>query len=67
VLARHGKSNLFVAVEPLPGWRNDRVTQHHTNIDFAEELRFLVDMVYPNAEPVSAGLLIDKRHVLAPT
>lgn len=50
--ARHGKSNLFVAVEPLAGWRSVRVTERHTSVDFAEELRFLVDDVYHAAEQV---------------
>lgn len=49
---RFGKSNLFMAVEPLRGWRSVRVTERHTSVDFAEELRFLVDMVYPDAEQV---------------
>lgn len=50
--ARHGKSNLFVAVEPLRGWRSVRVTERHTSIDFAEELRFLVDIIYPHAKKI---------------
>lgn len=50
--ARYGKVNLFVAVEPLAGWRSVRVTERHTSIDFAEELRFLVDVIYHKAEKV---------------
>lgn len=50
--ARHGKVNLFVAVEPLSGWRNVRVTERHTNLDFAQELRHLVDEVYPQVEQI---------------
>ncbi len=50
--ARNGKVNLFVAVEPLSGWRSVRVTERHTRIDFAEELRFLVDEVYPTVEQI---------------
>ena len=38
--ARFGKANLFVAVEPLSGWRHVRVTDRHTSVDFAQELRF---------------------------
>lgn len=49
---RFGKANLFVAVEPLSGWRHVRVTQRHTSVDFAEELRFLVDDVYREADQV---------------
>lgn len=50
--ARNGKVNLFVAVEPLSGWRSVRVTKQHTSIDFALELRFLVDEVYPKVEQI---------------
>jgi hypothetical protein len=47
---RHGKANLFVSVEPLTGRRRIRVTQQRTSIDFAEELRILVDIDYADAE-----------------
>lgn len=49
---RHGKSNLFVSVEPLTGRRRVRVTERRTAIDFAEELRHLVEIDYPEAESV---------------
>jgi hypothetical protein len=48
--ARHGKANLFVSVEPLTGRRRIRVTQRRTYIDFAEELRLLVDLDYADAQ-----------------
>lgn len=50
--ARHGTRNLFVAVEPLRGWRQVRVTERRTAVDFAEQLRQLVDEVYAEAEQV---------------
>ena len=50
--ARHGKVNLFVSVEPLTGRRRIRVSQRRTRIDFAEELGFLVDIDYADAECV---------------
>lgn len=62
--ARHGKVNLFVAVEPLAGWRSVRVTQRHTSIDFAEELRFLVDVVYHDAEQLI--LVTDNLNIHSP-
>ena len=49
---RHGKANLFVSVEPLTGRRRIRVTERRTSIDFAEELRFVVDIDYADAECV---------------
>jgi hypothetical protein len=47
---RHGKANLFVSVEPLTGQRRVRVSQRRTCIDFAQELRILVDIDYADAE-----------------
>lgn len=48
--ARNGTCNLCVAVEPLRGWRQVRVTERRTAIDFAEQLRQLVDDIYPSCE-----------------
>jgi len=62
--ARHGKVNLFVAVEPLAGWRSVRVTERHTSVDFAEELRFLVDETYRQAEAVV--LVTDNLNIHSP-
>lgn len=59
-----GKVNLFVAVEPLAGWRSVRVTERHTSVDFAEELRFLVDVVYREAEQVV--LVTDNLNIHTP-
>ena len=50
--ARHGKANLFLSVEPLTGKRRIRVSERRTSIDFAEELRMLVDIAYAEAECV---------------
>ncbi len=49
---RHGTRNLFLAVEPLRGWRTVRVTERRTAVDFAEQLRQLVDDDYPEAERI---------------
>lgn len=62
--ARHGKVNLFVAVEPLSSWRSVRVTERHTSVDFAEELRFLVDETYRHAEQVV--LVTDNLNIHTP-
>jgi DDE superfamily endonuclease len=46
---RNGTANLFTAVEPLAGWRHVEVTHRRTAIDFAQQMRWLVDEAYPNA------------------
>ena len=49
---RHGVANLFLAFEPLAGWRHVEVTERRTSVDFAHFLRRLVDEEYPDAEKV---------------
>jgi len=46
---RNGTANLFVFVAPLEGWRQVKVTDHKGNADFAECMRDLVDVHFPNA------------------
>jgi hypothetical protein len=47
---RQGTANLFVLVEPLAGWRHITVTARRTKADYAAQLRYLADDVYPEAE-----------------
>jgi transposase len=47
---RNGTSNLFLFFEPLAAWRHVEVTEHRTKIDFAHQMRWLVDVAYPDAE-----------------
>jgi hypothetical protein len=49
---RRGTANLFVLVEPLAGWRHVTVTEHRTERDYAEVLRYLVEERYPDAERI---------------
>ena len=46
---RNGTCNIFVAVEPLRGWRHLAVTERRANPDFAQQMRYLVDEAFPNA------------------
>lgn len=50
--SRHGTCNLFLAVEPLRGRRRVQVTDRRTSLDFAEQLRSLVDEDYPQAHTI---------------
>jgi hypothetical protein len=50
--ARQGTRNLFLWTEPLAGRRKVRVTERRTAIDFAEQLRLLVDADYPDAQTI---------------
>lgn len=49
---RNGTRNIFLAVEPLAGRRTVRVTERRTSVDFAEQLRILVEEDYPQAEKI---------------
>jgi len=49
---RNGTANLFIASEPLAGWRHVEVTGRRTRADFAHFVRDLVDGRYRDAERV---------------
>jgi hypothetical protein len=41
---------VFTTVEPLAGWRRVEPRQRRTAVDFAQQMRWLVDEAYPEAE-----------------
>ena len=47
---RNGVNNLFMFVEPLAGWRHVEVTERRTKQDYAQQMKYLVDARYPEAE-----------------
>jgi hypothetical protein len=49
---RNGTRNLFLFFEPLAAWRHVEVTEHRTALDFAHQMRWLVDVAYPDAESI---------------
>jgi len=49
---RTGVCNIFLWVEPLAGRRQVQVTDRRTTVDFAEQLRELVDVAYPQARKI---------------
>jgi hypothetical protein len=49
---RNGTANLFIASEPLAGWRQVAVTDRRTRRDFAHFVRDLVDGRYRDAERI---------------
>ena len=53
---REGTRNLFLACEPLAGWRHVAVTQRRTMQDFAHQMRWLVDEAYPHIPVVRVVL-----------
>jgi len=49
---RRGTANLFMQFEPLAGRRQVKVTERRTSADFAQVLRDLSDVHYPQAEKI---------------
>src|SRR5262249_49384739 len=49
---RNGTANLFMAGEPLAGWRHVTVTARRTAKDFAEVLRWLAEDRHPDADKI---------------
>jgi hypothetical protein len=49
---REGVANLFMFVEPLAGRRHVKVTDRRTKVDWAEAMRELSDVYYPEAEMI---------------
>lgn len=49
---RKGVCNQFMMCEPLRGWRHVKVTDRRTRRDYAECIRELVDVQYPNVDKI---------------
>ncbi len=49
---RRGTGNLFMIFEPLAGRREVLVTERRTAKDYARAIRYLVDVMYPQAEKI---------------
>jgi hypothetical protein len=61
---RHGVANLFLWCEPLAGRRHVAVTDHRTKVDWAQVVKDLVDVHYPNAERMV--LVMDNLNIHTP-
>jgi hypothetical protein len=49
---RNGTSNLFMLFAPLERWRHIKITDHRTAIEWANCMRDLVDIHFPEAEQI---------------
>jgi hypothetical protein len=50
---RQGVCNLFLVCEPLRGWRHVMVSDQRTRLDWAECVRQVVDVYFPDAEGIT--------------
>jgi len=53
---RNGTANVFMFLDVHQPWRHAKVTQHRTNCDFAECMRELVDVHYPECARIKVVL-----------
>lgn len=49
---RNGTCSIFMFTEPLGCWREAHVRERRTKVDWASEIKWLLDVEYPNAEKV---------------
>jgi hypothetical protein len=49
---RCGVAEVFLFTEPLGGWRRTAVTEHRARLDWAWQIRHLLEKDYPQAEQV---------------
>ena len=49
---RHGVRALFMFFDSLGGWRRVSSREHRTRVDWAEQIRQLLDLDYPHARKV---------------
>jgi len=46
---RNGTANIFIFAEPLAGWRHVNVRERRTSVDWAHEIKELLEVHYPQA------------------
>jgi hypothetical protein len=61
---RAGVVHLFLACEPLRGWRQVTVSDQRARADFAHCIKELVDVHYPDAAQIV--LVLDNRNIHSP-
>ncbi len=49
---RNGTCSIFAFVEPLGGKHHVSVHEHHTAIGWAQEIKYLSDVMFPDAEKI---------------
>ncbi len=61
---RHGTCSIFAFVEPLGGRHHCEAKNQRTAIDWAHQIKFLVDTIYPKAEVII--LVMDNLNTHSP-
>jgi hypothetical protein len=61
---REGTCNLFLLFDPHRAWRRVDVTERRTAVDFAQQLKWLVDHLYPEAKLIR--VVVDQLNTHTP-
>ena len=61
---RNGSVNIFAYFQPLAGWRHIEVTKQRTKVDFAKQMKDLVDIYCPEADVIR--LVVDNLNIHNP-
>jgi transposase len=61
---RNGTASVFLFVDPLRGWRRVEATERRTRVDWARQVRRLVDQDYPGAQKIT--LVMDNLNTHSP-
>ncbi|GHU15825.1 hypothetical protein FACS189449_13590 [Alphaproteobacteria bacterium] len=61
---RNGTCELFMFTAPLLGWRRTDVTEHRKAVDWAQQIKCLVDEDFPDAEKII--LVMDNLNIHIP-
>jgi len=61
---RHGVAAVFMITQPLRGWREVVVGNHRTALDFAQVVKHLVDVHFPDVEQIV--LVMDQLNIHTP-
>lgn len=62
---RNGTASVFLFVDPLRGWRRVEATERRTRVDWARQVRRLVDHDYPKARKITLVMDNLNTHSLA--
>jgi hypothetical protein len=61
---REGTANRFLFVQPLLGWRHVNVTARRTKQDFAQQMKRLTDIYFPDVKLIR--LVVDNLNTPTP-
>jgi transposase len=61
---RNGTCSIFMFTEPLGGWRHVNAKEHRTKLDWAAEIRELLEVHYPNVSKIRLVMDNLNTHVI---